>query len=91
MSVRLTSAPSPTRCVRQVESEPSSHSCSKRAHVAQSGNAQITTASESLVIATRKAPITRAPNASTAGTPISWSASRKPCAAPTGSDTSSCA
>src|SRR5204863_7905300 len=42
ISVRRTSAPSPTRWVRQVESSPESHSCSKRAHVAQSGIAQIT-------------------------------------------------
>ena len=77
ISVRRTSAPSPTRCVRHAGELAVVPRLLEVAHVAQSGIAQSTIASESLVIATRNAPIARSRGPSTAGTPISRSASRK--------------
>ena len=54
-----------------------SQACSTRAHVAQSGMAQITIASESLTIATRNAPTSSRPSSSRAGTACSRTAAEE--------------
>ena len=91
INVRCTSVPSATSRCRHCASAPRSHARSNAAHVARSGIAQITIASLSVAIITRNAPTHCRPSSSTAGRPVSASASRNAPMPPIGVRTISCA